>query len=467
MPVTTSWSRPVPTSCRTSHGAASTPGPSGPTHAAAGGRAALSPEYFLTTGAARAADLVPRAARLASRSRRPRGDGAGGRGRGSGDRRPPRHPRPRSAAAELGVGALRARSSTSWLATPADAGRFDAYACRRTCASARRRCSRGRRSPGTTSASIRPAFGAPSDAGPTADGARRLRCAARASRSCTSRSARCSTRHRGCWRPRSTGLRELRIRLVVTTGPGVAPEAFGPQPPNVRIVEYVPHDLFLERCDVVVSHAGAGIMFGALANGLPQLLLPQGADQFANADACRDAGVAVALAHDEVTAEEVGMAVRRLLVSPSFWANAVADPRASWRPCRHPATSSPASSPTPRPPRSAVERRPPTAAAAAAKIGARCRSGADLVRPWRDARPEGVLARIAPTSPTAARAANRRADRCVRPARRVIPTTMDRPSQPIPVVLVLADPLGGAPVDALCGDPGRTAGPHRGHLGLL
>ena len=33
----------------------------GTTHAAAGGRAALSPEYFLTTGAARAADLVPRA----------------------------------------------------------------------------------------------------------------------------------------------------------------------------------------------------------------------------------------------------------------------------------------------------------------------------------------------------------------------------------------------------------------------
>ena len=118
------------------------------------------------------------------------------------------------------------------------------------------------------------------------------------------------------------GLRGLRIRLVVTTGPGVVPAAFGPQPSNVRIVEYVPHGLFLERCDVVVSHAGAGIMFGALAHALPQLLLPQGADQFANADACRDAGAAVALTPDEVTAEAVGMAVRRLLVSPSFWANA-------------------------------------------------------------------------------------------------------------------------------------------------
>ena len=118
------------------------------------------------------------------------------------------------------------------------------------------------------------------------------------------------------------GLARLRIRLLVTTGPGVGPGDFAAPPPNVRIVEYVPHALFLRHCDVVVSHAGAGIMFGALVHGSPQLLLPQGADQFANADACRDAGVALTLQPDEVTAEEVGLAVRRLLVSPSFWANA-------------------------------------------------------------------------------------------------------------------------------------------------
>ena len=118
------------------------------------------------------------------------------------------------------------------------------------------------------------------------------------------------------------GLARLRIRLVVTTGPGVGPGDFAVPPPNVRIVEYVPHALFLRHCDVVVSHAGAGIMFGALVHGAPQLLLPQGADQFANADACREAGVALTLQPDEVTADEVGLAVRRLLVSPSFWANA-------------------------------------------------------------------------------------------------------------------------------------------------
>jgi UDP:flavonoid glycosyltransferase YjiC (YdhE family) len=118
------------------------------------------------------------------------------------------------------------------------------------------------------------------------------------------------------------GLRDLRIRLVVTTGPDVDPGSFGPQPGNVRITRYVPHALFLRRCAVVVSHGGAGIMFAALTNGIPQLLLPQGADQFGNAAACRAAGAALVLGPEEVTPDAVAMGVRRLLVSPSFWANA-------------------------------------------------------------------------------------------------------------------------------------------------
>jgi UDP:flavonoid glycosyltransferase YjiC (YdhE family)/quercetin dioxygenase-like cupin family protein len=78
------------------------------------------------------------------------------------------------------------------------------------------------------------------------------------------------------------GLRELPANLVVTVGPGVDPDRFGPQPPHVLVERYLPHALLLPRCDLVVSQGGAGILFGALAHGLPQLVLPQGADQFAN-----------------------------------------------------------------------------------------------------------------------------------------------------------------------------------------
>ncbi|MBL7517058.1 glycosyltransferase family 1 protein [Frankia sp. CNm7] len=91
------------------------------------------------------------------------------------------------------------------------------------------------------------------------------------------------------------GLRELPANLVVTVGPDVDPDRFGPQPPHVLVERYLPHALLLPRCDLVVSQGGAGILLGALAHGLPQLVLPQGADQFTNGAAAQRAGVGLVL----------------------------------------------------------------------------------------------------------------------------------------------------------------------------
>ena len=113
-------------------------------------------------------------------------------------------------------------------------------------------------------------------------------------------------------------LRDLPANLVVTTGPGTDPACFGPQQANVLLAAYLPHTLLLPSCALVVSQGGAGIMFCALANGLPQLMLPQGADQFLNADACTSAGAALALTAKELTADAVGAAASRLLVEPHF-----------------------------------------------------------------------------------------------------------------------------------------------------
>jgi len=101
------------------------------------------------------------------------------------------------------------------------------------------------------------------------------------------------------------GLSVLPFNLVVTCGPGVDPARFGPQPDHVLIEPYVPHALLLPRCRLVVSQGGAGIMLGALAHNLAQLMLPQGADQFINADVCTRTGVALALSPAELTAASV------------------------------------------------------------------------------------------------------------------------------------------------------------------
>jgi MGT family glycosyltransferase len=114
------------------------------------------------------------------------------------------------------------------------------------------------------------------------------------------------------------GLSELPLNLVVTTGPDTDPTRFGPQPRHVLLEPYIPHTLLLPRCSLVVSHGGAGIMLGALAHGLPQLILPQGADQFMNAAACQNARVALTLTPDEFSAHAVAAAARRLITEPEF-----------------------------------------------------------------------------------------------------------------------------------------------------
>ena len=116
------------------------------------------------------------------------------------------------------------------------------------------------------------------------------------------------------------GLRELQANLVVTVGPHGDPARFGPQPPHVVIERYVPHELLLPECDVLVDHAGAGILLAGFRHGLPQLLLPQGIDQFGNAEAAERAGAGLAL--PEVTADAVAGAARRLLAEPGFTAAA-------------------------------------------------------------------------------------------------------------------------------------------------
>lgn len=113
-------------------------------------------------------------------------------------------------------------------------------------------------------------------------------------------------------------VRDLHVRVLVTVGPRFDPAALGPQPAYVRVEQYVPHAALLPHCDLVVSHAGSGTMLAGISHGLPQLCLPQGADQFLNAAAAASAGVGISLAPEAATAPAIGNAVARLLDRPSY-----------------------------------------------------------------------------------------------------------------------------------------------------
>jgi calicheamicin 3'-O-methyl-rhamnosyltransferase len=90
----------------------------------------------------------------------------------------------------------------------------------------------------------------------------------------------------------------------------------------VLVERYIPQALVLPRCDALVAHAGAGTMLGALAAGVPQLLLPHGAEQHLNAEACRRAGAALVVAPEELTAGVVRAGLERVLEEPAFAAAA-------------------------------------------------------------------------------------------------------------------------------------------------
>jgi UDP:flavonoid glycosyltransferase YjiC (YdhE family) len=103
------------------------------------------------------------------------------------------------------------------------------------------------------------------------------------------------------------GLTTLGTHVVVATG-GVS---LGPQPAVVTARAWVPQAAAIAQADLVVHHGGSGTTLGALAAGVPQLVLPQGADQFANADALVTAGAAVRLLPGELTADAVAEQARK------------------------------------------------------------------------------------------------------------------------------------------------------------
>lgn len=114
----------------------------------------------------------------------------------------------------------------------------------------------------------------------------------------------------------------LPVRILATIGPDGDPEVLGVQPPHVTVERWVPQPQVLEHCDVVASHAGSGTFLGALATGLPQLCLPQAADQFRNTAAGVRRGVALALAPDAASGEAIASEVARLLAEPAFRSSA-------------------------------------------------------------------------------------------------------------------------------------------------
>ena len=108
------------------------------------------------------------------------------------------------------------------------------------------------------------------------------------------------------------------VDIVMTVGRDQDPAELAPFPANARVERFIPQAELLPSCAAIVHHGGAGTTFGALAHGVPQVILPQGADNYELAAMCERAGVAEVLRPDEVTAANVAAAVHRVVRTESF-----------------------------------------------------------------------------------------------------------------------------------------------------
>ncbi|MDQ5826400.1 MAG: glycosyltransferase [Chloroflexota bacterium] len=118
------------------------------------------------------------------------------------------------------------------------------------------------------------------------------------------------------------GIRDEPLNLILTVGRNRDPEEFGEQPANVRVERYVPNNLLLPYCDMVLCHGGSGTMLDALSLGLPMVLIPIAADQPQNAQRCAELGVARVVEPDRHTGSELAHAIldatREVLVAAHY-----------------------------------------------------------------------------------------------------------------------------------------------------
>jgi UDP:flavonoid glycosyltransferase YjiC (YdhE family) len=106
--------------------------------------------------------------------------------------------------------------------------------------------------------------------------------------------------------------------VVVTIGRQNDPQQLGSYPSNVIIRSFIPQHEVLPWCDAAVIHGGAGTMLGALAHGVPLLVIPQGADQWSNAERVVAAGAGLTVLRSDLTAATAAAEVSTLLSDPRY-----------------------------------------------------------------------------------------------------------------------------------------------------
>ncbi len=120
--------------------------------------------------------------------------------------------------------------------------------------------------------------------------------------------------------PLLRALTDQNLDVVVTLGLTTQDTEFDVDHTRVHFTPFTPLDELLSDVDVVVTHGGAGTTLGALAHGIPLVVLPQGADQPRQADRVTNAQAGIKLHGADATPAAVAAATTRCLTDPQIQA---------------------------------------------------------------------------------------------------------------------------------------------------
>jgi MGT family glycosyltransferase len=104
--------------------------------------------------------------------------------------------------------------------------------------------------------------------------------------------------------------------VVLQIGKHTSVEELGRIPAGVEVHSWVPQLTILEQADAFVTHAGMGGSSEGLSTGVPMIAVPQGVDQFMNADRLVELGVARRLDTADATPEALRSALLELTADP-------------------------------------------------------------------------------------------------------------------------------------------------------
>ena len=117
----------------------------------------------------------------------------------------------------------------------------------------------------------------------------------------------------GLYRAAVDALAGTHARVLVTIGNQRDPAELAPLPPSVRVERWVSQAELMPHTAAMIGHAGAGSTLGALAAGVPMVLVPFFADQPFNARRVAELGAALAFDDGAASLAGLGPAVEELL----------------------------------------------------------------------------------------------------------------------------------------------------------